>query len=569
MLENGVESVIYMLIVFVMLQRPFSLCFSEPSLCFLFLCFPEPRAARRFLLAILTFFLVGMGVGYGQGYSPPFADVSTTGALCNLPNGKIAVTLTGQAPFVVTLSGGAPAVSQSVTTNSTTAVFDNLFGSNSIYTVTATDANGVSSSVYPEVGNIPPPTVVSALATTPASCLNNDGVVTVTLAPGVGTPNFSLSVGGQAPVTSGGNVLVATGVASGTPAYTVKDANGCVVPGTVTVPLNDNLTLSTSDATICQGSSTRLAVASNASSYAWSPASGLSSVSVAEPVASPSSSTTYNLSATLGICTLTRAVAVTVLPAPVADAGGPTDTTCYGKSIQLQGSGGVQYTWSPATGLSSTTIADPIVELPMANVTYSLSVVGADGCASVAVSKVTVIVRSPYKVFAGDDTSVAVGQSVPFSAVDVQGVGFSQYAWTPATGLSNPDIADPVASFSAEGTYTYILTATGPEGCEARDSITVKVYGLTGIFVPGAFTPNNDGHNDVLRILPVGMQSLRYFSVFDRWGQQVFTTTNLGIGWDGTFNGHEMPAGVYVWMAGGVDDAGKPVERKGTVVLIR
>ena len=533
------------------------------------------RFARRFsarfarVLPMGLAFVLQMGLAYGQGYLPPFSDLSVTGATCNLPNGKIAVTLAGQEPFVVTVTGGVPGVSLSQTVGSSTAVFTGLNGGNFIYTVTATDANGVSSSVYPQVGNVPPPSVVSALATTPASCLNNDGVVTVTLAPGVGTPAFSLTVGGQAPVSSSGNVLTVSGVASGSLTYTVGDANRCLVPGTVTVPLNKNLTLSTADATICQGSSTTLAVASNASSYAWSPASGLSSVSVAEPVASPSATTTYTVSAALGVCTASGTVGVTVLPAPVADAGGPLDTTCYGKSIQLQGSGGAKYRWSPAAGLSDVTVADPIVEQPTSNVTYSLSVVGADGCPGLADSKVTVVVRPPFTVFAGDDTSVAVGQMVPLSAVDVQGVGFSQYVWSPASGLSDAFVADPTATFSEVGTYTYEVTATGPNGCTAVDSVTVKVYGLTGIFVPNAFTPNHDGHNDVLRILPVGIRGLKYFSVFDRYGQQVFTTTNIGIGWDGTFNGREMPAGTYVWVAGGVDEEGKVVVGKGVVVLIR
>lgn len=115
-------------------------------------------------------------------------------------------------------------------------------------------------------------------------------------------------------------------------------------------------------------------------------------------------------------------------------------------------------------------------------VTYSLSVVRADGCPSLADAKVTVIVRSPFKVFAGDNMAVALGQSVPLSAVDVQGVGFSAFEWTPATGLSDPNVADPLASPGAVGT--------------------------------------------------VSIHELKYFSVFDRRGRQVFMTTNIGAGWD-------------------------------------
>jgi gliding motility-associated-like protein len=89
------------------------------------------------------------------------------------------------------------------------------------------------------------------------------------------------------------------------------------------------------------------------------------------------------------------------------------------------------------------------------------------------------------------------------------------------------------------------------------------------LFVPNAFTPNGDGHNDVLRVIPIGIRALNYFTVFNRWGQRVFTTTDPGTGWDGTVNGVLQPVGTYVWMAGGVNYKGEVVERKGVVVLIR
>jgi gliding motility-associated-like protein len=270
----------------------------------------------------------------------------------------------------------------------------------------------------------------------------------------------------------------------------------------------------------------------------------------------------------LGICNATNTVNITVEPAPIADAG-TSDTTCFGKAVTLQGSGGVQYTWTPATGLSNPRIADPVVTDPNATITYTLNVVDANGCRNIKPSAVTVTVLPPYPVFAGNDTSVTLGQTVQLNAVDVQGVGFDQYTWSPASGLSNPSIADPVASFSEVGTYTYVVNASAPNSCGGIDSITIKVYAVADIFVPNAFTPNNDGHNDLFRAVPVSIRVFKYLSVFNRFGQRVFTTTNAGVGWDGTLNGQEMPAGTYVWMAGGVDDSGRVVERKGTVILIR
>ena len=107
-------------------------------------------------------------------------------------------------------------------------------------------------------------------------------------------------------------------------------------------------------------------------------------------------------------------------------------------------------------------------------------------------------------------------------------------------------------------------------GCFADDDVVVKVY-KTGpdIFVPSAFTPNGDGKNDILRPITIGISQLHYFRVYNRWGQLVFSTTELGRGWDGMFNGAQQPANTYIFATEGTDYTGKTVYRKGTSVLIR
>jgi gliding motility-associated-like protein len=180
---------------------------------------------------------------------------------------------------------------------------------------------------------------------------------------------------------------------------------------------------------------------------------------------------------------------------------------------------------------------------------------------------VTVTVIQRPKVFAGNDTAVQINQSLPLQAVDVNQSRFTSYQWSPAQGLSNPSSQDPTALI--RGNITYFVTATTPEGCAGKDSIVIEAYVYSDIIVPNAFTPNGDGHNDVLRAIPVGMKELRYFTVFSRWGQQVFTTSNSSMGWDGTLNGHALAPGAYVWMAGGVDYTGKAVQRRGVAILIR
>jgi gliding motility-associated-like protein len=307
-------------------------------------------------------------------------------------------------------------------------------------------------------------------------------------------------------------------------------------------------------------------ITTNGASFTWTPAQGLSSAAIPEPVAEPQTTTTYYLTAVLGICTQTGSEAVTVLPAPTASAGA-SDTICSGTSTRLQGSGGVTYQWSPATYLSDTASADPIVEQPARSITYSLTVIGADGCVSLQPATVQIVVTPPPVVFAGDDTAVLAGQPVPLDAVDVNNSGFTQYAWAPASGLSNAFVQDPTAQIYQDITYT--VTAMTAEGCTGAGSITIAVVGSSNIIVPNAFTPNGDGHNDVLRVDAIGIRDFKYFTIFNRWGQEVFSTGNPGIGWDGTRAGRAQDAGVYVWTAMGLDFSGKQVLRKGTVILIR
>jgi gliding motility-associated-like protein len=276
--------------------------------------------------------------------------------------------------------------------------------------------------------------------------------------------------------------------------------------------------------------------------------------------------TEYTLAATTGVCQQTANVTVSIYPAPVADAG-IGDTLCYGASAQLHASGGAVYYWSPAIYLSDPNASDPTVESPLQTTTYSLTVTDALGCTSLQSSAVVVAVTPPAAVSIGIDTSILAGQPVPMDLQDINGSGFDSFSWSPATWLSDATIRDPVASPQQDVTYT--VSASTAAGCRAEAKRTVTVYSVAGIFVPNAFTPNGDGHNDVLHARPVGIRTFKYFAVFSRWGQRVFYNTDPAVGWDGRIGGQYGLAATYVWMAAGIDYSGALVERKGTVMVVR
>ena len=145
------------------------------------------------------------------------------------------------------------------------------------------------------------------------------------------------------------------------------------------------------------------------------------------------------------------------------------------------------------------------------------------------------------------------------------------YLWSPADNLSSPVIADPVAGFTAETPgFRYKVVGSSTTGCNDSAYVTIKVF-KTGpaVFVPTGFTPNNDGRNDLLYPIAVGMRSIDYFNVYNRWGQLVFSTRRNGYGWDGRINGQLQTSSTYVWMVKAVDYNGNSYFQKGISTLIR
>jgi gliding motility-associated-like protein len=149
--------------------------------------------------------------------------------------------------------------------------------------------------------------------------------------------------------------------------------------------------------------------------------------------------------------------------------------------------------------------------------------------------------------------------------------GGSKYLWSPATSLSDPNIANPVAVYDGTADMIqYKVLVTDNIGCFDSTFVNVRIFKTDpSIFVPTAFTPNGDGKNDVVRPIAVGVSKIEFFRIYNRWGQLVFQTTRNGFGWDGKIGGKEQKTDTYVWVVEGVDITGKKLFAKGTVVLIR
>jgi gliding motility-associated-like protein len=215
--------------------------------------------------------------------------------------------------------------------------------------------------------------------------------------------------------------------------------------------------------------------------------------------------------------------------------------------------------------LTNANTLNPIA-FPPRTTEYILTVFANLGCPKPDADTVLITVLPRIIPYAGNDTLVIVGQSLQLNAE-----GGTGYQWIPSTGLNNPLISNPIGLYGPEiDSIRYTVLVFNAAGCVDSAFVTVVVFKTNPyVFVPTAFTPNGDGLNDVIRPIAVGVKQIKFFSVYNRWGQLLFKTSVNGKGWDGTIAGVPQGSNVFVWMVSAVDYLDKPIFLKGTVTLIR
>jgi len=375
-----------------------------------------------------------------------------------------------------------------------------------------------------------------------------------------GGGNFSWQPTGFAINTNTANPLVFPKTTT-TYKVTIND-NGCVNTDSVRVRVVDFVSLDAgADTTICLTDRFTLNPNSNGLRFSWTPAATLVNPNTKRPVATPLATTTYQVLASIGKCNAIDNLTVRTVPYPAANAGRDT-VICYEDTAQLKGSiTGASFTWSPASTLVNASTLTPLA-FPLKTMPYVLTVRDNLGCPKPKLDTVVVTVRPKILANAGRDTSVVAGQPLQLLAS-----GAELFEWSPPQGLDKTNVSSPVATL--RDNITYYIKVFNEEGCFSYDTLNVKVFKTQpDIFVPNAFTPASTTNNR-FRPIPVGISTIDFFRVYNRWGQLVFSSNDSRRGWDGTLGGKPQDAGTYVWMVQGKDYTGKTVFKKGTMVLIR
>jgi gliding motility-associated-like protein len=252
--------------------------------------------------------------------------------------------------------------------------------------------------------------------------------------------------------------------------------------------------------------------------------------------------------------TATVSVIVNALPPSTITASGPL-TFCAGDSVMLSAAaGGYDYMWSTADTTMSITV--------MASGTYALTISDTlTGC--MAMDSVDVTVLPNPTVSAGNDVTLSLGSSTELNG---SGTNIITWSWFPNTGLTDPNIPNPIASPTV--TTMYMLTGTDMNGCMDMDTMTVTVIMDFNVVIANLMTPNDDGYNDRWIVQNIENYPDTKVIIVNREGQEVFSSDSYDNNWDGTSKfGKKLPDGTYYYVLMFKDDESEKVY-KGAITIL-
>ena len=405
----------------------------------------------------------------------------------------------------------------------------------------------------------------------------------------------------------------ATTAHSGVYTLTVT-GGGCSANSNVTITVHQKpvITVNPKTPVLCEGDSVVL-TATGASTFTWSPATGLSGTTTGKVTAAPNSTTTYLVTGINGgVCSDTENVTVTISVTPLVTVTPEADSICGSGTVTLTANGAQTYNWSPASGLSTTSGA--IVSATV-NTTTTYTVTGSmgSGCSDTATATIYVgansetilnIATCSDSTFVFDGQTISDTGSFKFSYSSALGcdsiivLNYSRkkgplaaYSYTPVIPETNKpsvftnlsvdairyhwDFGDdksstevnPTHQYARTGTYKVCLTAYSEDEC--RDVVCKDVMAdvYATVDVPSAFTPNGDGINDKLYVRGSAVADVR-LRIYNRWGQMIFETTSMEEGWDGTFKGEMQDMDVVAYSLSGSFLDGTSFQKTGNITII-
>jgi gliding motility-associated-like protein len=403
--------------------------------------------------------------GIGTCTASAVSTVSV-GAVSSVTASPASTTICSGQSTTLTASGGSTFTwtASSGTNPPNTAVVTVSPGVTTTYTV----VNGIGSCTTSAVATVSVIPGVTVTLAPPSATICNGTSLSITAS---GATSYTWNPVTALTPTTGANVTANPTTSTN---YTVMGSNGtCTASAVATISVTSvNTAVTASAANYCIGGAPVTLTGSGASTYVWSPATGLSSTTGAVVTASPAVTTTYSITGTTGLCSSTRTITVTVPPTSTITIASSGTVICAGSSTTLTASGATTYSWLPTNETTPSIVASPA-----STTTYTVGGLTAAGC--LAFPAVITISVSPAIVPAITLSSptVCLSQTVALSVTPTG--GSVSYTWSPASAIAGPNnTAAVVAQPTALGITTYtVLVSNGI--CTAAATIDLEAVSCT------------------------------------------------------------------------------------------
>jgi gliding motility-associated-like protein len=347
----------------------------------------------------------------------------------------------------------------------------------------------------------------------------------------------------------------------------------------ITITVFDSLVITTMNDTVICGPSTFDIWASSygtSAEYQWSSTNQFldtlnTNLTDSVVSVSPGNAQYYYVRVTNPWCTEIDSVHIDFIGSAIQVS--PDTNICDGQTIQLgvvnlNPSITLTYDWQPASLILSGQGTSTVTVAPSTTTTFTVHATSNNGCSITEDIIVGVYYLDPTTVFAtADMDTIFEGGSTTIHAFPDTLI--DQYIWSPVNDLTNPFAQSTVANPSQTTTYTVIVKKGG---CYDTAQVTITVLenvcGEPGVFIPNAFTPNDDGNNDIVYVRGGNIERMT-FRIFDRWGELMFETNDQNVGWDGKFQNKLMNPDVYVFYLDVTCIGGDEQLIKGNITIIR
>lgn len=366
-------------------------------------------------------------------------------------------------------------------------------------------------------------------------------------------------------IVSGSSTATAVVNAQGSYSVTVTNAGGCSATSTVDIRENTKVPTVAStfmDSTSCLTPTVQLEVVffPVSCTFTWSapPTGTINNTGLINPIISGSGVFTVTVTDPDNECMAVSETTIQAIPQSLTFSINSA-TVCPGSSAPLIITGtALSYSWSPAASLSAST-GNSVVASPTLTTVYSVTA-AIHSCT--ATTHATVTVEPRVYVDAGRDTTISQGDYVTLSGRSNVEAGFFALSSVPLTCSFCS-----VITVSPEEAACYVLTSADQYACRASDTVCVQVIRDYAMYIPNSFTPNADGVNDVFLPIGYGLTEI-CLSIYDRWGNTIFTSSDSNTGWDGSRKGKRCEQGTYVYQVESKTVTGKTLMRTGHVVLL-